>query len=700
MVPDGKVFFSLVVHHHQPVGNFDHVMTRGWEVAYGPFLRALEKHPEVPVAMHVSGPLMRWMEREQPRDLDGMAALVERGQLEVVGGGFYEPIFPLIPHGDRVGQVRAFADYLERRLGQRPRGLWLPERVWEASLASDLAEAGVEYTFLDDSLFKAAGLAGDDLDGYYLTEDLGKSLKIFPICEPLRYLIPFAEPARVIEYLASRAESDRPVSVLYGDDGEKFGMWPKTHRLVWEEGWMERFLEAIEAADSWLALAHPSAVVDTQPPSGKVYLPDGSYREMLEWTLPEAAYTRMKALTRSIEKDGDREDAGLVRAGAYRNFRARYPEANRMYARMLRVSRKVSVLGTRPEAEAVREDLYQGQCNCAYWHGVFGGLYMPHLRAAVQHHLVRAEAEADRLLGHEGVRTEWEDFDQDGRGEVLVSTPEHDVVLRPEEGGHLLEWHQRDRGLNILDVLTRRREVYHRDVARAVLDDQIDGKAETIHGRPRARELGLEKLLHYDPVERASLVERFLPESFASADPADEGFPEQGDAWNGAYVRLETNGARPGVVALRRTTTVATPHGDQSLTLDKVITVHETPRIDVEYRMESAPADRRFGVELSLGIPTPAGGKGIGVDGHDSWREFGERLCLDVDRTVRFVEDDLGFHLEVRATPAFRLWTYPLFTVSNSELGFEKTFQGVGVLLDFPLDAGTPNPIRIELELK
>ncbi len=696
----GTLLYTMVIHHHQPVGNFDHVMAEAHEVAYGPFLAALERHPSIPVALHISGPLLEWMERAVPEDIQRLAALVDRGQLEIIGGGLYEPIFPLIPREDRVGQVVAFADRLEARFGARPRGIWLPERVWETALVPDLVEAGVEYTFLDDSLFRSAGLPAKDLHGYFLTEDLGRVLGLFPICERLRYLIPFAEPEVAVDHLRDLCLDGDRRSVLYGDDGEKFGMWPGTRKRVWDDKWLDRFFTALEAEGDWLCPSHPSAVVQTLAPTGKIYLPDGSYREMLEWSLPEAAHARYKVLSKSMEEEGDEESLALVRAGAYRNFRVRYPEANRIYARMLRVSRKVSALEESPEKAAVQEDLYKGQCNCAYWHGVFGGLYAPHLRAALQRHLIRAESRVDQLLGARGIRRDVEDHDLDGRPEVLIASDHHDVVVRPDTGGHLTVWNHRHREYNLIDVITRRREVYHQDVAEAVLDEDIDGEVETIHGRPRTREMGLDRILRYDAGDRACLVDRFLPTAVPAADPADPAFVELGDAWNGSYILAETRRDRPDLISLNRDTTLHLPQDRVSrVRIEKRIRFHETPRLTVDYGLDPAPSGCLFGVELSLGIPTPEGPRYLQPGPKAARVRLDGNHEFLVEEAAYFVDEDLGIRLELRTASGCRLWTYPLYTVSSSEMGFEKTFQGVGVLLGFDLVAGEKDRIRLDLDL-
>src|SRR3712207_8106989 len=56
---------------------------------------------------------------------------------------------------------------------------------------------------------------------------------------------------------------------------------------------------------------------------------------------------------------------------------------------MLHVSHALHESDT-PPPDAVKE-LYRAQCNCAYWHGAFGGVYLSFMRGALWHHLLRAE---------------------------------------------------------------------------------------------------------------------------------------------------------------------------------------------------------------------------------------------------------------------------------------------------------------------
>ena len=167
----------------------------------------------------------------------------------------------------------------------------------------------------------------------------------------------------------------------------------------------------LRANRDWIETTTFARAVDSSLPLGKIYLPDSSYREMTEWALPPES---LRAFRRGAERLASMPDAGEIkrffRAGGYwRNFKARYPESDEMYARMLGVSRRLEAARRNPDAdpdylEIARQELYRGQCNCPYWHGSFGGLYLPHLRNAIYRSLIAAHNALDDAEGRTGPR--------------------------------------------------------------------------------------------------------------------------------------------------------------------------------------------------------------------------------------------------------------------------------------------------------
>lgn len=444
--------FALAVHVHQPVGNFDRVFREHVDHAYKPFLSRTRAGGLRPITLHLSGPLLDWLEEHDPAFLDEIAREVSDGDIEVISSGRYEPVLVALSRADRVDQIRWMNEALSERFGTVPNGLWLTERVWEQDLAADLADADIDYALLDDRHFLATGLPRAALDRPFRTEADGRGLTLLSIDERLRYLIPFSPVDRVGAFLRTcREEGMR--SIVLGDDGEKFGGWPGTHRRVYEGGWLDRFLGLVDRlrADGTIELVTTGRIARERP-GGLAYPAPGSYREMEEWTLPREAALELERL-----RAGERPEHPLIRGGHWRGFQIRYPLSNRMHKLALALSRLCREKGDPPGA---RRAIGRAQCNDAYWHGVFGGVYLPHLRQAVWRELARAEAELRR---DEPLCAEVDDVDFDGHPEVRVHGPAFSAVVSPLRGGAIESLLRLDTGENDADVLARSHEAYHGD---------------------------------------------------------------------------------------------------------------------------------------------------------------------------------------------------------------------------------------------
>ena len=125
----GSIYLGLLFHSHQPVGNFPWVFQQVYEQSYLPMLEALERHPTVRLALHYTGSLLDWLEEAHPQFIQRVAALAQRNQVEIVSGGYYEPILPMIPDRDKIAQIHRLSERIERDFGVKPTGMWLAERV-------------------------------------------------------------------------------------------------------------------------------------------------------------------------------------------------------------------------------------------------------------------------------------------------------------------------------------------------------------------------------------------------------------------------------------------------------------------------------------------------------------------------------------------------------------------------------------------
>jgi 4-alpha-glucanotransferase len=680
-----KILFAMALHNHQPVGNFDFVFEDSFHKCYKPFLNILKNYPMLKVSLHYSGPLLDWMEKNHRDFIDELRTLTQAGQVEIIGGAYYEPILPLLPHRDRIGQIKMQADYTRRTFGQDPKGLWLAERVWEQSLVSDMVEGGVKYTMVDDSHFKFAGARSEAITGYYLTEDQGSTMAVFPMDEKLRHYIPFQNPEDTIKYLGTLATEMGNRLMVYADDGEKFGSWPNTYKHIYEDGWLTKFLDLLKANADWIETITLGEAMVRLPAIGKIYIPDASYREMMGWALPPETHEELEDLEKELETCGVEKRARFFIKGAtWRNFQARYEEAAEMYAKMLSVSKKVAAMTKKGKAhEEAITLLYQGECNCPYWHGVFGGLYLPHLRSAIYDRLIKAEAIADPA-DNKDVAVRTEDYNMDGHDEILVATGPARMAFKPDDGGHMFENDVIEKSFNVLATLTRRRESYHR----AVLSGQAKttGDIASIHDAVRLKDPEVRNKIVYDWYKKESLIDHFFASDTELKGLCKCRYRELGDFVNMPYraeskaeggfavVRMERHGGiwlddgrRPFLVQK----TVSFAAGSTEFAVDYAITNENSKELALD-----------FGVEFNFAL---LGGNSperyyLNGKGRENLGNLSTLVDLAATGAFAAVDDWKGIEWWLEFSQEASLWAFPVETASMSEYGIELVYQCSSVI--------------------
>lgn len=692
-----RIRLILALHNHQPIGNFDHVFQQAYDDSYRPFLDVFSRYPTLKMSLHISGSLLEWLMEHQPEYVDRLAELVEQRRIEILGGAYFEPILAMIPSWDRIGQIRSYTRLLQNRLGATIRGLWTPERVWEQSFARDLVDAGIEYTILDDFHFKSAGLSDSQLAGHLLTEDEGRVLSVFPGSERLRYVIPFGSPQETIDYLAKLSEEHPDAIAVFGDDGEKFGTWPETKKHVYDDGWLVRFFDTLVQNQSWINVTTLAEAFDNVPPVGKVYLPDCSYREMTEWAMPTEKLVEYEHIAHEMKNDQHWASLRpMVRGGFWRNFKVKYPEADEMYCRMMTISRrlqdtvKAAAAGDPVNSELVeqaRVELYRGQCNCGYWHGAFGGIYLPHLRNAVYQHLIAADNLLDRAIG----RTEsWieataDDFNFDARQEVRLTNDKMMAMVAPSRGGQMTELDVRRIQHNLLATLARRPEAYHQKILAG--NHQNGEQVASIHDRVVFKQPDLDKRLQYDDHLRKSLVDLFYDNDATLESVAMGTAMQRGDFLNGAYeARIRRNPDRIQVQLLRDGNANGIPlRITKGLTLDA-----GSSTLQVAYLLENLPqgVPLHFAVEFNFaGMPGNAYGRNFSDIDSNILGQLGSKLDLSNSFGLGLTDEWLGLDVGLKMSRPTNFWTFPIESVSQSEGGFELVHQSVVVMPHWLVEA-------------
>jgi len=695
-----KIKFAIGIHNHQPIGNFEFVFEDSYRRAYLPFLEVLERHPKIKIALHYSGVLFEWILKHDPDFGPRLRKLVSTDQVEMMSGGFYEPILVNIPDEDKLGQIKKLNQFVKKHTGYHPVGLWLAERIWEPQLPKPLAESGAKYVVIDDSHFKAAGLEEKDLFGYYITEETGYIINIFPISERLRYTMPFQEPEITFDYLCSIATEQGDKLVVFADDGEKFGNWPGTYEHCYEKEWLERFFTILENNLDWIEIVHFSEALEKLEPAGRIYLPTASYREMMEWALPANTIERYETFENKLKENGLFEAYKVfVRGGFWRNFLAKYPESNNLHKKSLWVSRKVHQLKGKKKydqklVKRAQDHLWAGQTNCPYWHGIFGGLYLNNLRHTVYKNTIQAETIIDRAVkSNSAYKNGWIDvntcdFNADGKDELIIETKVYNFYFSPQIGGTLYELDYKPKAINLLDTMTRRKEAYHNRILelKRKTSERKDSSVVSIHDLVVTKEPDLEKKLKYDWYNRTSLIDHFLGKNTNLEQIANAEHIEAGDFVQSPYfykIKLKDNLLK---IKLFRDGFVKSNGRNCKISITKTVIIYpQSSDIEIQYQiknLETVAVDLWFAPEFNFAL--------LAGDAPDRYYYFDQELnenknlasmgIVESARKAGLRDEWQKIDVLVEFNKNVDVWRFPVETISQSEGGFERVYQSSVVL--------------------
>jgi 4-alpha-glucanotransferase len=658
------------IHMHQPVDNFGGAVDEAIELCYKPFFETMARYSKFKFSVHCSGWLLDTIRRQEPELFAIMQKLTDAGSIEWISAGYYEPVLSSIPSRDRVAQIQLLNKFIKKHFGVKPKGLWLTERVWESAVVPDIVASKIDFALVDDYHFISGGYDASKMDGYYITEEGGKQIALFPISQSLRYALPFLSPKRSIEALLHASTREDGAAIIF-DDAEKFGLWPKTHEWVYEKKWLEEFLEAVLSHPK-IETLHYGEYLKKNRSYGISYLNNTSYFEMGEWSLDPQRALELERLKGEV-------DISLLKGGIWKNFFLKYHESNYLHKRMLFMSQKQENFDKRE-----KDLLYKLQTNDVFWHGVFGGLYLPNLRDNAYRYLL----ELEKMQAHETIQYEMLDIDKDGYEELKVLTPNLSLVFSAKHGGQMIEFGSLDSFFNWQNTLMRRKEAYHekilhpKDVVTVV--EQRDDEIETIHKDIATLGADLHPYLHFDWHPKFSFIDHFSQSEFTLYTFENLAFREIGDFANQAftYEKKQARFTRDGGVYLERK--------------------YDT-RVEKSYRI------RESGLSLDVGITTEHEEKlfyGLELNlhfAHPSKTLFNlqtieDGLTLkDVDELIIF-DDFTRQTLRLNIDQKCSIYGYILHTVSQSESGFDKVAQGVSLLLTLPLNRALQLSIDLEVE--
>jgi alpha-amylase len=410
-----------------PIHATDEELEAYYLAAVKPFVTVAYRFPDVPLTLFFSGPLLEWLQDKHSEYLTVLTEMIKRKQVEVLGGGFYAPLLPLIPPTDRLGQIEELTTLVRKLLGRRPRGLWLTKGVWDPALVVHLTGSGMEYTFLEEGDFRRVGLSQQQVGLPRLTENQGRLLTVFPYHQELAAKVQEGNFEPFVTLIPSRRRKDRQLLSLFltVDSPAEGAFFTRA-----DQG-LEAFLQLVRSYYPEIESVTASGFLKkNQQALERSYFSSTTYDELCRRTGQPA-----------------RASSG---SQSWKQFLAYDDAANQLYNKMVYVHLLVSSLrGDKYKKKSAYDDLWKAQ----NWWGFLGGgpdgtlaLHRQKSFAA----LLNAEALLRDRAGFQASLTS-QDLDLDGVKEYLYQGLSYNLYVDPV-GGQVFEWDFLDRPWNYIDA--------------------------------------------------------------------------------------------------------------------------------------------------------------------------------------------------------------------------------------------------------
>ncbi len=723
-----QIHFPIIFHFHQPVDQKVLIYDDVYQKSYLPLIDNIFHYKDIKFTLHFSGNLLEWFLENKPDFIEKLKVMAKRGQIEIIGGGYYEPIFAIIPYRDRIAQMKKLSDLIKQEFGLEVKGAWLSERVWEPNYPSFLHDAGLKYVIVDDNHFRSTGITEKETFYSYITEDEGKTLRVFSINEYLRYMAPWKPTYMSIEYLKNAADEKGDRCVVFISDAEKMGVWATTHQICYVEGhgheegdngkpFIPAFFDQI-INNNWIKSITLSEYMEKYHARSLIYLPTASYDKMEAWVLPKDLRKSFINIRENLRWDpGKQDDYLFLKGGFWRFYLVKYPESNNMHKKMLHVRDKLIRVEnnldklvrqeSRNEAnKLIKEawtEIYKSQCNDCYWHGLFGGVYLQFLRFSVYTHLINSEIIIDSLnkkflsLENKYISVIPIDFNKDSRMDIIIESDLLNIYLNPSDGGTIFEIDYKPKSYNILNTLTRWPEAYH--------DNEDVDKDKIMVDRFKKNMLRV-RFYHKNETFEAIEADRYR---------------EYGSFVDGEFlvIKNEKNG-NSAVIELEQKGSVIVPDSNEiyPCSIVKIIKVEENQiKINLKIKFKKIPEKedlvQNIITNLNLGIDLPFFFNG---DTTKFQWESNQLLFLNDSKNElikpfqftgsHFKAQDLSYNLnleyslqsETKAdTGLIEILKFPVVSYAFTDEGYKTIYQGINVIPQFKLSKELEINITIKI---
>ncbi|HRZ87994.1 MAG TPA: DUF1926 domain-containing protein [Spirochaetia bacterium] len=644
-----KTHLVLGSYNHLPEGTEESVFEETYQTCYRPFLSVLYRFPDIFASIHYSGSLLRWLESRHPEFLMLLEEMVLRKQIELLGGGFFAPLLPLLSNADRLGQIEYLTTFIRKNFGRRPRGCWIPEYAWEPSLASSLQTSGMDFTFLPVSHFRAAGFGENEYFAPVLTEDQGRALAVYPVFDCQLSFGTSLGLEETLEAVRTRHGLDHPLIAVFLAGEAVKGLWS---RSVYEspDVYLEKTFTGIRKESLSMDTVTPARYLRSMRHFKRTYFPSGATERYLASGLCARLKRERSAAQKNLNGEGER----FLSLGGIRLPLLRYEEGVSLYAKMQYVHLLTGQLrGDKSRKKTAQEELWRGQSGDAYWYKPGGGIYRLSLRRAVYEALIEAE-KTTRQKGAFSSGIIQADIDFDGVKEILFQGTDINAYLHAR-GGVLFELDSLKTSRNLSNTFGRYEELEY--------SGPLGPRRRCFLDRFQAGPSGPEESVRCGTVDLGNFADSYFSVRELKRSNQEIGL------------------IRDGLVSL----------GERKIpvTVEKVFQFRRTG-VTVRYTITNRGSDDLscvYACDLNLSPSSRPQKLVLAAGLSDRTVELDSSVPGDVPQAHRLTLVDLESEepLSISADPLCRFLQAPMYTPVDAGEGAEPLYQGCAVTLEWPV---------------
>ena len=263
-IPTEKLNLIFGIAYNLPIAWEEKEIEYWYQTTLLPFAKVLYRVENIRVTLYIPGHLLAWLNDRHAEYIQVLRELATAKRIELLGGGYYDPIFSLLPQRDIIEQIEYTSAEISRLFKKRPYGMWINGLDWQLSHISAFSKCDVRYSFLCDIDMIKQSRADTIPPAPVNTEYEGNVLTIFPLHGKIFDAWRDKRHHQILDTLATihsaPTTQNRRIVALIDDSSRHMG-----HKYI------EKWFALLKKAERWIETVCPNDLFKVNIPLARYY---------------------------------------------------------------------------------------------------------------------------------------------------------------------------------------------------------------------------------------------------------------------------------------------------------------------------------------------------------------------------------------------------------------------------------------------